>query len=105
MITLHETTNPEAPALILPFGRAAAPSWRAWIGYGHIVFEQAEGATRDAAIRALLALLSAQGSLEVGAPQWVCAQQLGEDDGKQWLLACAEAAGQGGWTLKIMEVV
>lgn len=79
-------------------------SWRAWIGYGHIVFEQAEGATRDAAISALLTQLIAQGSLEVGAPQWVCAQQLGEDDSKQWLLACAEAAGQS-WSLKIIEVV
>lgn len=103
MITLDEMTNPEAPALIPAFGRAAAPSWRAWMGYGHIVFEQAEGATRDAAIRALLTQLIGQGSLEVGAPQWVCAQQLGGGS-KQWLLACAEAVGAG-WNLKIMEVV
>ncbi len=101
---IEETTFPETPALIIPPGHAAAaPTWRAWLGYGHLVFEQAEGATRDAAICALLALLIAQGSLAVGEQQWVIAQQLDDSSGKQWLLVGVVASADG-WTFEIMEV-
>jgi hypothetical protein len=83
---------------IIPPGRAAAaPTWRAWIGYHHMVFEQAEGATRDAAICALLATLGA----EVGEAQWVVAEWCGAPEETRERLLVRAITGGG---FEIVEV-
>jgi hypothetical protein len=98
---LIEETQPETPALIIPPGRdAAAPTWRAWVGYRHLVFEQAEGATRDQAIRALLGLMIERSALVMGETQLVRCEQRALM--RECLLVRIEALGEG-WTYKIVE--
>lgn len=106
MITLHETTNPEAPALILPRGYDPQPRrWRAVWQRGWSDFEARDGATADDASDALLTALAAGGDLRDGAVEILDLIELPERDDdlpQRRYYRCA--LRDGSWAFELMEV-